>query len=318
MKKSTHKVEVVPISLKPHPNADTLSIVEVFGYTVCVRTEDWRDQSMGAYLPPDSLAPDTPLFAFLDGKRRIKVKKLRGVMSQGLLVPAPAGAALGDDVAEVLGVTHYEPPLPLSSGGEAELPPPGLHPSYDVDTWYRYRALFTPGEEVIATEKIHGASSRFVWQEGRLFCGSKNEWKRESDGNMWWRAARETPGLLAFCQAHPEVTVYGEVYGRVQDLHYGTKPGELRFAAFDLLRHGQWLSHDEARALGAGLPWVPVLFRGPYDEEALRALADGPSTLPGANHLREGVVIKPAQERTAPEIGRVLLKIVSNQYLERA
>jgi hypothetical protein len=32
--KSTHKVEVVPIVLQPHPNSDgTLSIVEVYGYS---------------------------------------------------------------------------------------------------------------------------------------------------------------------------------------------------------------------------------------------------------------------------------------------
>jgi RNA ligase (TIGR02306 family) len=318
MKKSTHKVEVVPVVLKPHPNADSLSVVEVFGYSVCVRTDDWQGKSLGAYIPPDSVVPDTPEFAFLKGRNRIRVVRLRGVMSQGLLVPAPEGASLGDDVAERLGVTHYDPPLPASSGGESEAPPPGLHFSYDVDTWYRFKALFVPGEEVIATEKIHGASARYVWQEGRLFCGSRNEWKREDSKNLWWRAARETPGLIEFCQEHPEITVYGEVYGRVQDLQYGTKPGEVRFVAFDLLRNGQWLSHDEAQGLGAALPWVPLLYRGPYDEEKVRALADGPSTIPGANHLREGVVVKPVQERTALEIGRVLLKIVSNQYLERA
>ena len=87
--KSTHRVEVVPITLEPHPNADTLSIVRVFaGYTVCVRTTDWQGRALGAYVPPDSLVDTTrPEFAFLaDGKRarqRIKVKKLRGVAAWG-------------------------------------------------------------------------------------------------------------------------------------------------------------------------------------------------------------------------------------------
>lgn len=317
-KKSTHKVEVVPIALKPHPNADSLSIVEVFGYTICVRTEDWKSLSLGAYIVPDSVVPDNEMFAFLKGQRRIKVKRLRGIMSQGLLVPAPEGAKAGDDVAEQLGVTRYEPPLPLSSGGEAEAPPPGIHPNYDVDTWYRFKHLFVSGEEVVATEKIHGASAKFTWQEERMFCGSRSEWKKDDSKNLWWRAARETEGLIEFCKAHPDITVYGEVYGRVQDLHYGTKPGEVRFAAFDLLRRGQWVSHEEAREIGKDLPWVPLLYRGPYDEAKLLAMADGKTTIPGAEHLREGIVVKPIVERTDPEIGRVLLKIVSNQYLERA
>lgn len=317
-KKSTHKVEVVPVKLKPHPNADSLSIVDIYGYTVCVRTAEWEDGMLGAYIPPDSVVPDTPEFAFLKGQNRIKVKRLRGVMSQGLLVPAPEGAKAGDDVADILGITRYEPPLPASGGGEAESPPPVLHFTYDVETWYRYKDLFLPGEEVVVSEKIHGASARYVWAEGRLWCGSRTEWKRKDPKNLWWRAAAASPWLVEFCEKHPEIIVYGEVYGNVQDLKYGTQPGEVRFAAFDLLRRGQWLSFEEARTLGASLHWVPLLYRGPYEEKKIFSMADGDSTLPGANHVREGVVVKPLIERTHPEVGRVQLKIVSNRYLERA
>src|SRR3989338_1193541 len=103
---SIFKVEIVPVKLEPHPNADTLSIVKVFDYTVCVRTVDWQDKSIGAYIPPDSVVPNDANFAFLQGKTRIKVRRLRGVVSMGLLVPAPAGSQIGQDVAELLGVTH--------------------------------------------------------------------------------------------------------------------------------------------------------------------------------------------------------------------
>ncbi|MBA2655546.1 MAG: hypothetical protein H0U70_01000 [Tatlockia sp.] len=53
---SIFKVEVVPINLEPHPHADTLSILKVYGYTVCVRTADWKDKKIGAYIPPESIA----------------------------------------------------------------------------------------------------------------------------------------------------------------------------------------------------------------------------------------------------------------------
>ncbi len=83
---STHKIEVVPIHLKPHPNADSLSLAHVFDHYVCaVRTEDWKDRVLGVYCPPDSVMPDLPEYAFLKGQFRIKAKKLRGVVSQGLL-----------------------------------------------------------------------------------------------------------------------------------------------------------------------------------------------------------------------------------------
>ncbi|MEK7269866.1 MAG: RNA ligase (ATP) [Planctomycetota bacterium] len=323
---SQHKVEVVPVRLQKHPNADALSVVEVFGFTACVRTADFQGVSLGAYIPPDSLVPaDRPEFAFLapkakGGRARIKVARLRGVVSQGLLVPAKPGWAEGQDVADLLGVTHYDPPEPFSTGGEDEPPPEGNRPVYDVENWRRFRHLFRAGEPVLVTEKIHGANARYAFVDGRMRCGSHKNWKKEDPTglNVWWKALKVAPAVEAFCRAHPEITVYAEVYGAVQDLKYGTKPGEVRVAAYDLLRGNAWVPAAEARALGEGLPWVPTLFEGPYDESSVDAFAEGPSTMPLANHLREGCVVKPLEERTDPEIGRVQLKIVGNAYLERA
>jgi len=320
---STHRVEVVPVHLEPHPNADTLSVVRVFdGYTVCVRTADWAGRELGAYIPPDSVVPDTPEFAFLDGHRRIKVRRLRGIISMGLLVAAPEGSAIGDDVAELMGVTHYDPPMPISTGGEAIKPPPGYRPSFDVDSLRRYAGVFIPGETVFVSEKIHGANGRFTYlEDGGFFCGSRTEWKQESADNVWWRALRETQGLQDFLTAHPGATVYGEVYGQVQDLRYGTKRGEVRFAAFDILVGSQWLDPKAARDLSqpSGLPWVPTIAEAvPFELDRILELAEGPSLVPGADHVREGCVVKPVQERSDPTVGRVCLKVVGNGYMERA
>lgn len=322
MEKSTHKVEVVRLGpLEKHPNADKLEIARIFGYTVCCQIGNFKEGMLAAYIPPDSVVPNTPEFAFLNGHFRIKVKKLRGIVSQGFLIPAPEGSKEGDDVASIVGVTHYDPPEPATTGGEAEKAPPGYRPHYDVDTFFRYGYLFKPGEMVVATEKVHGASARYAWHDGRLYCGSRSEWKKQDDSNIWWKVF-ELEIISNFCQAHPDITVYGEVYGR-QDLKYGMKPGKVGFRAFDLLRGNEWIGWEEAQALNsqncaASMPWVPMLYKGPYDEAVLRGLADGKSLLPGANNIREGIVIKPLVERTAPEIGRVQLKIVSDAYLERA
>jgi RNA ligase (TIGR02306 family) len=320
---STHRVEVVPVRLEPHPNADSLSVVRVFdGYTVCIRTADWIGRELGAYIPPDSVVPDTEQFAFLDGHRRIKVRRLRGIISMGLLIPAPEGSAIGDDVAELLGVTHYDPPLPISTGGEAIKPPPGYRPAFDVESLRRYAGVFIPGETVFVSEKVHGANGRFTYlEDGGFFCGSRTEWKQESADNLWWRALRETQGLRDFLTAYPGVTVYGEVYGQVQDLRYGTKRGEVRFAAFDILSGSEWMAPIAARDLSTpfGLPWVPTISAAiPFELERILELAEGPSLVPGADHVREGCVVKPIHERTDPVVGRVCLKVIGNGYMERA
>jgi len=316
VEKSTHRVEVIPVHLEKHPNADTLSIVKVFGYTVCVRTADWADGRLGAYIPPDSVCPDTPQFAFLGERKRVKVKKLRGIISMGLLVPAPEGAKEGDDVAVLLNIAHYEPPENASTGGDNEVPPPGYRPNYDVDTWRRYKHLFFEGELVVATEKIHGASGRWSFVDGRMHCGSRTCWKKEDEKNLWWKALKQNPWIEGWCRAHEGLTLYGEVFGNVQDLKYGTRPGLYRVAIFDILEGSQWWPADLFRA-EALLEKVPLLYQGPYQAEMLEKMAEGPSLVDGADHLREGLVLKPANERTDPEIGRVQLKIVSNAYLER-
>lgn len=305
---------MVPVQLERHPNADSLSLVKVFHYSVIVRTVDWIDRKIGAYICPDSVVPDTPEYAFLNGHRRIKVRKLRGIISMGLLMPAPDGAVIGQDVAERMGVLHYEPP-DTTTGGENVPPPPGYHPNYDVDTMYRYAHLFKEGEPVIVTEKIHGANGRWAWIDGQMYCGSRNLWKKEDDKSVWWRALRRNVEVQDFCREHPGITVYGEVYGWVQSLRYGRKPGEVDIAVFDLLDGQEWIAGAQARLIGEELPWVPLIYYGPFIREEIFKMADGPSFIPNVEHEREGVVVKPLNERTDPEIGRLQLKIVSSEYL---
>src|SRR5271168_2975544 len=61
----THKVEVVPVKLEPHPNADRLSVVRVYNFTVVVNTADWQGVEKAAYVQPDSVLPDTSEYRFL-------------------------------------------------------------------------------------------------------------------------------------------------------------------------------------------------------------------------------------------------------------
>jgi len=327
MEKSTHKCEIVPVVLEKHPNADTLSTVKIYGYNVCVATKDWEGIDIGAYVVPDSLVPNSGPFMWLFNEAnknidkeqyRIRVKKLRGVVSMGLLVPAPEGSKIGDDVSEILNVARYEPPEPSSTSGEVEKSPELYTPKYDVDSIYRYEHLFTKGELVNVTEKIHGANGRWVFTNGRFYCGSRGQWKREHTDIIWWKALHGSTELKEFLMSHPDIVVYGEVYGSVQSLKYGHASGKVSMAAFDILNGSTWVDAKEARNMAPTIPWVPLIAaRYPFDIEELKILADGPSLIPGAEHMREGIVIKPMKERTCLEIGRVNLKLVSNVFLEK-
>lgn len=64
------------------------------------------------------------------------------------------------------------------------------------------------------------------------------------------------------------------------------------------------------------LPRVPVLYIGYYSWEAVAQFNNSNSVLE-PNYIMEGVIVQPVVERTHPEIGRVVLKLISDKYLLR-
>ena len=361
MADSTHRAEVVPVVLEKHPNADALSIVKIYdgGYQVIVRTADWPPEiTKGVYVQPDSLVPlAQPEFAFLADPQkpgavfaRIKARKLRGQWSMGLLIACPPAYAIGEDLAPLFEIKHYDPPEPGSgvTGGNSAPGPKYLktpnakgkhdseplgfeYPKYDVDSFRKYWKVFEQDEPLFITEKIHGANARFVYDGKDYHCATRTRYLYEDANNSWWKALNACPELKDWLAQHPGVMAYAEIYGQVQDLKYGTAQGvPPRIATFDLLREGQWLGPEEARSLAPNIPWVPQLLNPDncseyftFDFEKILALADGPTlveTIPwvGPKHVREGIVISPLEERWHPKCGRVKLKIVSAEYLARS
>lgn len=115
----------------------------------------------------------------------------------------------------------------------------------------------------------------------------------------------------------------GETFGPgVQDLSYGK---ETRFRLFDVcvgFRGEQSFFGYEARKFLAdhlGIDMVPVLYKGPYSAEVVTQYTNGKETVSGKEqHIREGIVITPAEERDEEGLGRLILKSVSEHYLLRS
>jgi len=323
---SEFRVETVRVgTIEKHPNADSLGIVRVFAYPVIIRLGDFAPGDLALYVPVDAVVPVEGPFAFLDnpahpGKPvRVKAKRLRGVFSMGLLTKAPACAIReGEDFAERLGIAKYEEPESLVSEEDAPSPSGLVLPKYDIEGFRRWPDLLRPGENVEITEKLHGCQSRFVFHAGVLHVGSHTRWKRDSAENLWWRVAHRY-NLAVKLARFPDLVFHGETFGQVQDLKYGAGKHDLFLRFFDIQNaYGDFLSRNERIAvLGeAQVDRVPDLFVGPWDHTLL-GLAEGRSMVPGAANIREGIVIKPTVERRCDEIGRVILKQVSEAYLIR-
>ena len=63
-----------------------------------------------------------------------------------------------------------------------------------------------------------------------------------------------------------------------------------------------------------GVATAPVVYRGPFTLEAIKAVSGGPTKL-GSDHIREGVVVRARSERSDPKVGRAVLKYISDEYL---
>lgn len=322
---STHEVRVVRIDeLLPHPNAERLELVKVFGaYTCAVAKGAWQVGDLAAFIEPDYIVPETADFAFLGKSRRIGAKRLRGVWSEGLLVKAPEGAALGDNVMERMGIERHVPrikvwggatggaPIGLADGVPEELM--RLH-KYDLENVKKFIDVFEPREPVYVTEKIHGANARFVFRDGQMWAGGRTQWRKPEPVNVYWEALRQNPWIEEWCRQFEGDVLYGEVFGQVQDLTYGAKQGQIFFRAFDVLSENTFLDPATFCAIltvDQRVPRHPLL---PFDLELLCELAEQPSLLGGG--ICEGLVIKPLHERIS-YVGRVALKLVSRQYLAR-
>lgn len=312
---SKHEIPVIEVKLEPHTNSDHLSLVRIDGYIVVVKTADWKDGDLAIYVPPDYVVKKNEMFAFLGDHLRIKSRKFRGIYSEGLLIKALPDMKLGDDVMELLGIVRYEPPVDIDMNGEDETGPPGNWPHYDVENYKKYNTLIVSGEEVVISEKLNGCNALYVCLNDRLWVRSRNRWKKRDDKNLYWKTLLYNGWLESWCLHHQGYGLFGEIYGQVGGFNYGSLNRAPQFAIFDIYYKNEWLNYDEAKKMTPGCIWCPEVYRGPWKENC--NLEEGNSLIMGANNIREGVVIQPVTNRFDPNIGRVKLKLINNEYLQK-
>lgn len=357
----------ITFELVPMENADRIAVAKIHDseWQCVTAKQQWEGRPLeGFYVAIDTLVdPVHEEFSFLkdkadkkfsDGRpgHRIRTMKLRGKISQGLLIPIPEWAraytmADGkidmDQVASHLGLVRYEPQVPFwQSGVNGDvgdmIPAPSSFLRYNkAGNAKNYPSVFVVGEQIRVTEKIHGTNFRVALlrrdqnEEPEFFVGSHNTAKSVEGTSIYPRVAKSY-GLEEKLRAAAKrylftenVIVYGEVYGHgIQDLHYGGKPNQPMLRLFDVVIDHVYQPWDivQGFARELGVPVVDVLYRGPFDKNLVLSHRDGKSTLPGADvHVREGVVVTAEPEATFQDpdgsVNRKTLKYISDDYLLR-
>jgi RNA ligase (TIGR02306 family) len=404
-----------------HPNADALCVyvTSAGDYPIVGKIGDYTIGDLAVMIPIDSVVPDTEQFYFLCPRlevegakvpryeignvpvkyRTIKAKRLRGVYSQGMLVPVNQevydafAATLSDQDLDFVIQSNFQLSLSLkekligypvdkllnifkmeedeeeasdpiakkkSNGGSGsggitqnERNPVGWSmPYYDIGSIRKHVNALKIGEEVVLSEKIHGANAGFSYDGNRLWVKSRNFYKRGDieipvfeeipegvvlenrnqrkqvgtkvvqSTDQWWQVARRN-GLEVKLSKYPGMVFYGEVYGQVSGFQYdaptveGRVQSRIRF--FDIwdTKRLRYLDYDDFCALCTELEldMAPVIYAGPWlGKESMYPYAEG-KTLLGGKHIREGFVLRPRVERICEEtLGRLQFKLVSEAY----
>ena len=327
--------DIVPI-----PDADRIELAKVLGWQCVVPKGQFTKGDLCVYFEIDSFLPVRPEFEFLRSSSfvknevlgegyRIKTKKLRGQLSQGLVLsisafPGLEGVCLGDDVTERLGVKKWEIEERATTGGTiiGSL-------SLDVPHTDETRIQAVPelleafrGWDYYITTKMDG-SSHSISLDGTGFhvCGHNYEYK---DGSFYEfvkknRLEKRMRYLMAV-EGISVLTVQGEFCAP------GIQRNRLRLKkpewyVFTVRINGKRVGLEKTMEVceRLGMPMVPVEEVGnnlpvKYPTvEALLARADGSYPNGGP---KEGLVIRTVEPVFSSLIGGPLsFKVINNKYL---
>jgi RNA ligase (TIGR02306 family) len=265
----------------------------------------------------------------------------------------PSYLTLEQDVSKILGITKYEPPQPgfaqtLGKGRNRNKKHdhPLFHKYNGLDHAKYFPQLFQEGEHVVVQCKLHGTSGRVsllpfipntLVKKIKKFLGIAPSVEQcYGSNNVDISAATSYKGYYgediygkcfdsidAFSRLKTGEIVYGEIIGPGIQKNYDYSLKQHHFVVFDikiLQADGisfKWLPPDEVEAFckERGFEYVPVLYKGPYNKELTYSLTKGPSVYDPKTKVREGIVIKAAENYNV-EGNKKALKWLNEQYLD--
>lgn len=325
------------LDIQPIEGADRIELAKVKGWQVVVKKGDFKIGDMCIYFEIDSILPKRQAFEFLGNYSkkyngyRIRTMKLRGVLSQGLVMPLDfeemSIMELGDDITEALGVKKYEIEI-LDKKIKGDFPE--FLEKTDEERIQNLPEYFEKykGQEFYVTEKLDGQSITYYCKDGHFGICSRNR-ELVVEENMPEMKIAKKCGIEDSLRKQDlngtSMAIQGEMVGPgIQGNRLDLK--EKEFRVFNLWHinsqeNGCWLELEKMEGLKVrSVPIVMNTDRADFynvkkitldeygDMETLIKDADGVSDLNRAR-LREGWVFRLADDPS------VSFKVVSNEYL---
>jgi len=311
--------------IKPINGADRIECAKIDGWEVVVKKGDFKKGDMCVFFEIDSFIPVSDQFEFLRKSChrihtvlgegfRIKTIKLKGQISQGLVIPLECGpfvlpqelCEIGQDVTEMYGVKKWDNPE-LNSVDQKCLFPHFI-PKTDQERIQNLKYIIDSEYEV--SVKLDG-SSMTVYYNGEVGVCSRNvELKMDSE-SKFVQVAKTLP--LDKLSKYGNIAIQGELMGPgIQGNR--EKLSQYRFFVFDIwdidaqkyLQSRQRI--DICRELGLNhVPIVQYMNASLYTKEELLELA---TEIPSLKHrVSEGLVFKSVIDPS------VSFKVINNNFL---
>ena len=321
-------------AIEPIEGADAIEVAVVDGWKVVVKKGEFAVDQLAVYFEIDSWMP-TELAPFLtkgtepreyEGVKgeRLRTVKLRGQISQGLLLPLePTCANIeselfeGLDVSVPLNINKWERPMNAQLAGMARGNFPALVPKTDQSRIQNLTRNFAKLQEDTwsVTEKLDGSSCTFYLDLfGEFHVCSRNLDLKQTEGNTFWQLALQLD-IEGVMRRHSlsGMAIQGEMIGEgIQGNQYKTK---LDFYVYDMYNTstGEYILpiQLESACKRLGLKHVPILIDSTdltdMTIQSIIDFAEGKSKLNGSE--REGVVFK------SNTVHDSSFKAISNKWL---
>ena len=330
-------------TIGPIEGADAIEVATVGGWKVVVKKGDFKPGDLAVYCEIDSFIPTTiapfltkpdqypKQFEGVQGER-LRTVRLRGQLSQGLLMPMSVMTNNGviaqvlkedEDVSQALGIKKYEAPIPACLAGEVKGMFPGYIPKTDQERiqnlsvelaeWVRLGYTFE------VTEKLDGTSMTAFMVDGVFSICSRNLELKPNPDNSMFKAALKQNLESKLTQTGRNLALQGELIGNgIQGNKYKLK--DQGFYVFDIydIDAKRYLTPVERKAFVAewNIAHVPV-FQSAVSLDGLTIdmllkHAEGKSVMGDiTGPEQEGLVYKCNEN---PEVS---FKCISNKFLLR-
>ena len=330
---------------EPIEGADRIELVHVLGWQCIAPKGQFHKGDWCVYFEIDSFLPIRPEFEFLRAGSythsdflgegfRIKTRRMRGQLSQGLVMPIQAFDELagrymkvGMDVSDLLGVRKWEIEEKATTGGTViGTLPPGV-PHTDETRFQAMPALLDAfvGEPYYITTKMDGSShSLAIDENGFHVCGHNYEYKDDGKCSFYEfvnrRGYREAMERFMKERGIRTLTIQGEFCAPgIQSNRLKLKNPE--WYVFTVMIDGERVGLNKMTfAVGEmGMEMVPLEEVGvdlPHHYPTVEAVLERAEGCYPNGGQKEGIVVRTIEPKYCAVIGAPLsMKVINNRYL---